>query len=107
MVISLAKQLDHRGQSNGLESADSEMQSPAYQNVEMLDPVAATSVAWLAGEHLPTSVTTTITITCRSLSLGCSDVVLQLPAFWPRPRHHHESCLQSGHVVYFALLCLV
>jgi hypothetical protein len=35
-VISLAKQLDHLGQSSGLESVDSEMHSPAYENEETL-----------------------------------------------------------------------
>jgi hypothetical protein len=54
-VISLAKQLDHLGQSNSLESVDSEMQSPTYQNDEVRHLAAATSLAWLAEEHLPTS----------------------------------------------------
>jgi hypothetical protein len=43
-VILLAKQLDHLGQSNGLEIADSEMQLPApQQNEEVRHFVADTS----------------------------------------------------------------
>jgi hypothetical protein len=53
-VISLAKQLDHLAQSNGLERVDLEMQSPAYQNEELRNLAAVTSLARLAEEHLAT-----------------------------------------------------
>jgi hypothetical protein len=59
MAISLVKRLDRLGQSNGLESVNSEMQSPAYQNEEAPQFAVATSLVWLAEEHLPKSVTTT------------------------------------------------
>jgi hypothetical protein len=52
----MAKQLDHLGQSNGLEGADSEMKPPAYKSVEVRHLTAATPLAWLAGEHLPISM---------------------------------------------------
>jgi hypothetical protein len=51
-VISLAIQLDHLGQFNGLGSVDSEMQSLAYKNDEVRH------LAWLAEDHLLTSMAT-------------------------------------------------
>jgi hypothetical protein len=54
-MILQAKQLDHLAQSNGLKSVHSEM-SLAYQNEEVRHLAAATSLAWLAEEHLPTSI---------------------------------------------------
>jgi hypothetical protein len=47
-VISLAKQLDYLGQSNGLKSVDSVMQSLFYQIEEVRHVVATTSLAYLA-----------------------------------------------------------
>jgi hypothetical protein len=49
LVNLLAMQLDHLGQSNGMENADSEMQSHAYQN-EVCLLAADTSLAWLGEE---------------------------------------------------------
>jgi hypothetical protein len=48
LVISLAMQLDHLGQSNGVETVDSEMQSPAYQNAEVRHLAAAIHLVRLA-----------------------------------------------------------
>jgi hypothetical protein len=59
LVTLVAKQLDHLGQSNSLESVGSEMQSPPYQNQEMRHLAAAR----LSEEHLPISMTTTTTTT--------------------------------------------
>jgi hypothetical protein len=58
LVISLAKQLEHLGQSSGLESVDdSEMESPAYQTEEVrhLAVGVRVSLAWLADELLQLS----------------------------------------------------
>jgi ABC-type hemin transport system substrate-binding protein len=46
LVISLAKQLNHLGQSNNLESVDSVMHSPAYQNKKVSHFAAAIPPAW-------------------------------------------------------------
>jgi hypothetical protein len=55
-LILLAKQLDNLDKSIGLESVDSEMQSPAYQNEEVRHLAAAASLVWLAEEHVPKSM---------------------------------------------------
>jgi hypothetical protein len=69
-MISLAKLLDHLSHPNGLESVDSEMKSPAYQNVEVRHFAAATCLAWLAEEYFLTSMAT--------LSLGNASSAEQL-----------------------------
>jgi hypothetical protein len=48
--------MDHLGESNGLESVDSEIQSSAYKNAEVGHFAVATSLAWLAEERDPKSM---------------------------------------------------